>query len=72
LGVALHIWKYVSSKKILQAQELAEEEHAHPSKVKSMQKQETSATAFADEETASGPSAGNDEAGGNDEEMVEA
>ena len=54
LGIALHIWKYISAKKIIEAQELADEEKAHPSMVKSLQ--ETASTAFADEETASGPS----------------
>ncbi|KAL7510360.1 hypothetical protein ACHAXN_012007 [Cyclotella atomus] len=64
LGIALHIWKYVSAKKIREAQELAAEEKAHPSVVKSLQGKETGLTAFADEETASGPpsAASNDEA----------
>ena len=41
LGVVLHIWKYISSKKLRQAQELAEQEQEHPSIVKSLQNQET-------------------------------
>lgn len=56
LGIALHGWKYLSAKKIIEAQELADEERAHPSTVKSLKGQETGSTAFADEETASGPS----------------
>lgn len=56
LGIALHGWKYLSAKKIIEAQELADEERAHPSMVKSLKGQETGSTAFADEETASGNS----------------
>ncbi|KAL7475895.1 hypothetical protein ACHAW6_001786 [Cyclotella cf. meneghiniana] len=56
LGVVLHAWKYISSKKILEAQELAEAERAHPSMVKSLGKQHTDVTAFVDEENASGSS----------------
>jgi hypothetical protein len=58
LDIALHIWKYVSSKKLHQAQDLAEEENAHRSMVKSMtksmqkQRRPDSAKAFADDKTA--------------------
>jgi high-affinity iron transporter len=57
LGVILHIWKYVSSKKLREAQALADEEHAHPSMVKSLQNQETAGMeSDRDIETASGGS----------------
>jgi high-affinity iron transporter len=56
LGCVLHVWKYMSSKKLLEAQQLAAEEKAHPSMVKSFQNQET-----VDVETASGPSNPDDE-----------
>ena len=46
----------MSSKKLLEAQQLAAEEKAHPSMVKSFQNQET-----VDVETASGPSNPDDE-----------
>jgi hypothetical protein len=59
--VILHIWKYVSSKKLREAQALADEEHAHPSMVKSLQNQETAGMeSDRDIETASGGSNADD------------
>jgi high-affinity iron transporter len=68
LGIVLHIWKYISSKKIREAQELAEKEHAHPSMVKSLAHKDTSFMASEDVETASGPSSPDDD----EEEEIEA
>lgn len=59
LGIALHIWKYISAKKLKETQELADEEKVHPSMVKSLQGKETGDMSSADEETASVPSANN-------------
>lgn len=57
LGICLHVWKYVSSKKLREAQELAAEEKEHPSMVKSLQNQETTGIeSDKDIETASGGS----------------
>jgi high-affinity iron transporter len=57
LGICLHIWKFVSSKKLREAQELAAEEKEHPSMVKSLQNQETAGIeSDKDIETASGGS----------------
>jgi high-affinity iron transporter len=59
LGCVLHAWKYVSAKKIREAQELAAEEKAHPSMVKSLQSKETAGMSdhiSEDVETASGGS----------------
>lgn len=74
LGVSLHIWKYVSAKKIKEAQELVAEEKAHPSMVKSFRGQETGNVSFPDEETASAPSANDEETAlpALDEELDEA
>lgn len=36
VAVVLQIWRYVSSKKLREAQALADEEHAHPSTVESL------------------------------------
>jgi high-affinity iron transporter len=75
LGICLHIWKYVSSKKLREAQDLAAEEKAHPSMVKSLQNQETAGIeSDKDIETASG---GSDPVDGldtlaNEEDSVEA
>jgi high-affinity iron transporter len=55
LGICLHIWKYISSKKLREAQALAEEEKEHPEMVKSLQPQDTVGL-DKDVETASGGS----------------
>ncbi|KAL3791941.1 hypothetical protein ACHAWO_009456 [Cyclotella atomus] len=74
LGIALHIWKYISAKKLKEKQELADEEKVHPSMVKSLQGKETGDMSSADEETASVPSANNEEIASPflDEELGEA
>jgi high-affinity iron transporter len=75
LGIVLHIWKYISSKKLREAQELAAEEKEHPEMVKSLQNQETAAIeSDRDIETASGesdPVDGSDKLQ-NEEDAVEA
>lgn len=68
LGTVLHIWKYISSKKIREAQEFAEKEHAHPSMVKSLAHEDTSMMGSEDVETASGPSSPDED----EEEAIEA
>ena len=55
LGICLHVWKYISSKKLREAQALAEEEKEHPEMVKSLQPQDTIGL-DKDVETASGGS----------------
>lgn len=55
LGICLHVWKYISSKKLREAQALAEEEKEHPEMVKSLQPQDTVGL-DKDVETASGGS----------------
>jgi high-affinity iron transporter len=74
LGIALHIWKYISAKKLKETQELADEEKVHPSMVKSLQGKETGDMSSAEEETASVPSANNEEIASPflDEELGEA
>jgi high-affinity iron transporter len=71
LGCILHLWKYLSSKKLRQAQELAAAEKAHPSMVKSFNHQGTDIVSE-DLETASGPSIPEDQAFHNDGEEIEA
>ena len=74
LGIALHIWKYISAKKLKETQELADEEKVHPSMVKSLQGKETGDMSSAEVETASVPSANNEEIASPflDEELGEA
>lgn len=70
LGICLHIWKYISSKKLREAQALAAEEKEHPEMVKSLQPQETAGMEDdKDIETASGGSGSNPEASVNAENI---